>query len=133
AIAFHPISFYVQDTWKVSRRLTLDYGIRFEHLSAWYDENGTGLAIWDPSKYNNDPAQAANLTGLTWHKRDASIPLSGVPTRALFFSPRFGMAWDIFGEGKTVMRGGFGMYRYHDEQNVQSAALGITQGAYTFC
>ncbi len=132
ALAYHPISFYAQDSWKVNRRLTLDYGIRFDHLSPWYDENGTGLAIWNPALYNpNAPATA--LTGLDWHARDHNVPLSGVPARALFYSPRFGMAWDIFGTGKTVLRGGWGMYRYHDEQNVQAAALSITQGAYTFC
>jgi hypothetical protein len=132
ALAYHPIQFYVQDSWKVTRRFTLDYGIRFDHLSAWYDENGTGLAVWNAAKYNAS-APATALTGLVWHAIDPSIPLSGVPTRPFFYSPRFGMAWDILGNGKTVIRGGWGMYRYHDEQNVQSAALGITQGSYTFC
>src|SRR5205814_9145508 len=91
-----------------------------------------GLAIWDPSQYNSS-APATALTGLTWHQRDAKVPLSGVPTRGLFYSPRFGLAWDLFGTGKTVLRGGFGLYRYHDEQNVQSNALSITQGSYDFC
>lgn len=132
ALAYHPISFYLQDSWKVNRRLSLDYGIRFDHLSAWYDENGTGLAVWNPALYSAS-APATALSGLDWHARDSAIPLSGVPTRTFFYSPRFGLAFDIFGTGKTVIRGGWGMYRYHDEQNVQSAALGITQGSYTYC
>ncbi|HLY15791.1 MAG TPA: hypothetical protein VKR61_01145, partial [Bryobacteraceae bacterium] len=132
ALAFHSVQFYVQDSWKVNRRLTLDFGLRFDHLGAWFDQKGTGLAVWVPSKY--DPsAPPASLTGIEWNKIDPSIPISGTPSRALFYDPRFGMAFDIFGTGKTVIRGGWGMYHFHDEQNVQSGALGITQGAYTYC
>ena len=72
------------------------------------------------------------LTGFEWNKIDSSIPLSGTPGRAFFYEPRFGMAYDIFGTGKTVLRGGWGQYRYHDEQNVQAPALQLAAGAYTY-
>ena len=39
----------------------------------------------------------------------------------------------IFGTGRTVIRGGWGQYRFHDEQNVQAGALGITQGQFGYC
>lgn len=129
---YHSVDFYAQDSWKLTRRLTLEYGMRFQHLGPWYDTGGTGFAVFDPSKYSNNPADVNKLTGVEWHKIDASVPTSGSPSRLLFFNPRFGFAWDIFGTGKTVMRGGFGVYRFHDEQNVVANALGITQGAYSY-
>jgi hypothetical protein len=130
---YHSVDFYAQDSWKVTRRLTLDYGMRFSHLGPWGDIGGNnGFAVWRPDLYSNDPADKSKITGVLWHSRDASVPLSGSPSRALFYNPRFGAAWDIFGTGKTVLRGGWGMYRFHDEQNVQSGALNITQGAYGY-
>jgi hypothetical protein len=131
-LAFHSVQFYVQDSWKVNRRLTLDYGLRFDHLGAWYDQSGNGLAVWDPALYNPNAAPT-DLTGITWHKINSAIPISGTPSRALFYDPRFGLAFDIFGTGKTVLRGGWGMYHFHDEQNVQAPALAITQGTYSTC
>jgi hypothetical protein len=125
------MDFYGQDSWKVTRRLTLDYGVRLQHLGPWNDLKGTGFAVWDQSKYSNSIAASA-LPGLEWHKIDPSIPTSGTPIRTVFFEPRFGFAWDIFGTGKTVLRGGYGMYRYHDEQNVQNGAYSITQGSYEY-
>jgi hypothetical protein len=52
--------------------------------------------------------------GFTWHAKDSSIPMAGVPTRPLFYSPRFSLAYDLFGNGKTVLRGGWGSYHSHD-------------------
>jgi hypothetical protein len=124
--------FFAQDSWKVTRRLTLEYGIRVSHLGPWSDLTGYGFAVWNQSQYNNDPSVAMNMTGLSWHKINSSVPLSGAASRAFFYDPRLGLAWDIRGDAKTVLRGGYGMYHYHDEQNVQNAAYGITQGSWNY-
>lgn len=125
------VAFFAMDSWKMTRRFTLDYGLRFDHLGPWTEDNGTGAAVFMPSLYDPN-AQASGLTGFTWHKKDSNIPNSGTGTRAFFYNPRFGFAWDIFGTGKTVMRGGVGWYRYHDEQNVQASAFGTSAGAFTY-
>jgi hypothetical protein len=125
------IAFFGMDSWKVTRRLTLDYGLRFDHLGPWTEDNGIGAAVFVPSLYDPN-GLASDLTGFTWHKRDSSIPNSGTGSRAFFYNPRFGFAWDIFGSGKTVIRGGVGWYRYHDEQNVQASAFGTSAGSFTY-
>jgi hypothetical protein len=116
SIAFKDIAFYAQDSWKVTRNLTLEYGMRFHHLTPWKEQLGFGLVTWNEAAYSNDPAKLGDLTGLNWTKRNSSVPQSGYPTRALFYAPRFGAAWDVFGTGKTVLRGGWGKFYYHDPQ-----------------
>jgi hypothetical protein len=110
-IGWRSLQFYAQDSWKVRPSLTLEFGIRAAHLGAIYDREGTGLAVWDPEKYRNNP-----IPGVSWHALDNSIPLSGREVKTLFWMPRVGFAWDIFKEGKTVLRGGFGTYYYGDNQ-----------------
>ena len=116
SIAFKDIAFYAQDSFKVTRNLTLEYGMRFHHLTPWKEQLGFGLVTWNESEYSNDPAQLANLTGLNWTARDSSVPQGGYDTRALFYAPRFGIAWDVMGTGNTVVRGGWGKFYYHDPQ-----------------
>ncbi|HKD07299.1 MAG TPA: carboxypeptidase-like regulatory domain-containing protein [Bryobacteraceae bacterium] len=128
---YQPIEFYGQDSWKITKHLTIDYGVRMSHFGPWVDDRGNGLAIFDPSKYNPNAA-STDLTGVLWHSKDSSVPLSGAPSRALFFAPRAGFAWDVFGTGKTVLRGGYGLYHFHDEQNVQAGALNPSQGVYGY-
>jgi carboxypeptidase family protein len=130
---FNTVSFYAMDSWKISRRLTVDYGLRVDHLGPWVDESGKGAAVFVPGAYNpNAVGGGTSLTGFEWHSIDPSIPLSGAQGRFAFYNPRFGAAYDIFGTGKTVLRGGYGTYRYHDEQNVQAGALALSGGAYTY-
>jgi hypothetical protein len=104
-------SLYAQDQWKIARRLTVTYGVRADHIGQWYPTSGPGLAVWNPASYNNT-ASAGAWTGALWHGIDKSVPVSGFPSKPFFPLPRFGMAWDMFGHGKTVLRGGFGVYRY---------------------
>src|ERR1039457_1124709 len=111
-------SFYAQDDWKVSRRITVQYGLRFEHYAKPYS-NPFGLAVFNPAAYDSSILPADNTqTGISWHSLDHNIPISGAGSRFLFFSPRVGAAIDVFGTGKTIVRGGWGRYRFYD--SVQS-------------
>lgn len=118
---YYQYSFYVNDQWKVTRRLALTLGLRFEHMGNWFPDNHPGLAVWDASKYVNTSA-AKGWTGLTWNAIDSSVPKSGFPSKPFFIEPRFGGAYDLFGNGKTVIRGGAGLYRYQIAYNSVSAA-----------
>ena len=111
---------YATDEWKVNSKLTVTFGIRLSHLTPWTDRHGIGLAVWDPSQlqqnvlYSSFSGDPATWKGFKWHKKDSDVPMAGVPTRALFYAPRFSLAYDSYGDGKTVFRGGFGVYHSHD-------------------
>jgi uncharacterized membrane protein len=104
-------SLYAQDQWKIARKLTITYGVRLDHIGQWYPTSGLGLAVWNPAGYDNSSSAGA-WTGVLWHGMDKSVPMSGFPSKLFFPLPRVGMAWDALGHGKTVLRGGFGVYRY---------------------
>ena len=118
---------YIQDSWKVFKNLTVDYGIRIQHEGQWFDRYGLGYAVFKPSLYKPDPT--AILPGIVWNKIDSSVENPGFPTRPLFFAPRFGMAYDVFGGGKTVIRGGIGLFRYRGSQSGTGTAPAT--GSYT--
>ena len=60
-------------------------------------------------------------------RSNASVPVAGFPTRALFYQPRIGLAYDVHGSGKTVLRGGWGRFYYHSGQftNGLDASAGV--------
>jgi hypothetical protein len=126
--------FYGQDSWKLTRRLTLEYGLRVSHLGPWVDTTGYGFAAWYPNLLASNTGGTANgvlFPGVEWHKVNSATPLSGSGSTMFFYNPRAGFAYDIFGNGRTILRGGYGMYRFHDEQNVQNGAYGLTQGSFS--
>jgi hypothetical protein len=134
-IGFHQWSIYAQDSWKASRSLTINVGVRADHEGQWYGgvsdgalwfggagKNNIGFQVWDPNNYVNLPAgQAPGNTGLTWHAKNSSVPLSGFNSKGLEFSPRIGFAYDVFGTGRTVIRGGYATFQYQVTSQVGSA------------
>jgi hypothetical protein len=127
-ISYTTIEGFFQDSWKVNRRLTLELGVRITRFPPWSDNLGFGFSVFDYSKYNSS-CTPLQYCGFLWNKRDPSIPLGGFPTRAAYFQPRFGMAYDVFGNGKTVVRGGWGRYRYHSGQF--TTGLNVSAGMQT--
>jgi len=87
-----PIGLFAQDSWRVNRRLTINYGLR-------YDPDLTPL--FAPATSLN--AAAENALGV----------IEGVPRQYKDVAPRFGLAWDPWGDGKTVVRAGFGLFFDH--------------------
>jgi hypothetical protein len=125
-IAYSTYEGFVQDSWKVSKQLTLELGLRMTHFTPWQDRLGYGYSIFDYTKYKST-CQPTDYCGFVWNKRDPSVPIGGFPTRALFWQPRLGAAYDVFGSGKTVIRGGWGRFYYHSGQftNGLDVAAGV--------
>lgn len=121
--------FYGQDAWKVSKRLTVNFGLRLSHDLPWEDASGKyGASAWSRAWYDADLAKGVTaLPGLRWHANQPSVSLAGRSLNALFYAPRFGIAFDAFGDGKTFFRGGFGTYYYRDGLGA-SSGTGIAQG-----
>ncbi len=87
-IIWHQWSLWAQDSWKASRKLTLNIGLRADHMGQWYDKLA-GTQVWDPASYSNASNAPAN-TGLLWHELDPKIPNSGWESKLFFYNPRLG-------------------------------------------
>ncbi|SFS13731.1 TonB-dependent Receptor Plug Domain [Granulicella pectinivorans] len=123
---------YVLDNWKIKSNLTLNLGLRLEHLGRWQDASGTGLAVWEPSRYAADVAAKKVYPGVYWHAIDSSVPIGGSPVQSIFFEPRLGLAYDVHGNGSTVIRGGWAAYRWNDQYNDFAGPLTTALGVKTY-
>ncbi len=123
ALKFGRTEFYGQDTWKIRPNLQLDYGLRYYRYRQPIDKNNV-LATFLPELYN--PAKApvcANVTCslFTTASFDVTNGFAYAGKNSPFgrrvqlddkndWAPRIGFAWDPHNTGKTVIRGGYGIY-----------------------
>jgi len=136
---------FANDSMKV-KRLTLVAGARVEHLGPWFDRHGNGLATFSPSLYDsqcaNDDAVSTGppvlrncssiaLPGITWHSVNSAIANSVSSPPMIYFSPRVGASIDVLGKGRTVLRGGWGIYRNEEEFSPYALAGATAQGYKT--
>jgi hypothetical protein len=105
---------YAQDSWKITRRLTLNYGVRWEDFAPWTNKVGSQTAF-SPANYvaNKSTTQFSTLPAGMLLTGDPGMAPNGVYNKYAQFMPRVGFALDIFGDGKSVIRGGSGIF-YQD-------------------
>jgi hypothetical protein len=97
-------SYFVQDDWKVTRRLTLNLGLRYD-LQPPGHERHDGTSNFSPFVKNPD-------NGLMGRMTYAGVDYGStfLATRNTDFGPRIGFAYDLFGDGRTVIRGGYAIF-----------------------
>ena len=109
-------SFFFQDEFKVTRRLTLTLGLRYEPYLFWYDNHNRldTVVIGQQSTVRPDAPPGIVFPG------DQGIPRTLSPRDMNNFAPRFGFAWDPRGNGKTSVRGSYGVF--YESINADSQA-----------
>lgn len=97
---------YVQDTFKVTPRLTLNLGLRYE-LPFPYTEIHNRQSLWVPGAQSQVmPSAPAGLL----YPGDPNVPEGLIPTEKKAFAPRVGVAWDPTGQGNWLVRAAYGMF-----------------------
>jgi hypothetical protein len=99
-------AFFVQDNFRASRKLNLNLGLRWEPFSPEGDELGRTECYIPGQRSQRFPNTPASYL----FAGDAGCPDGGSKSHWLLFAPRLGLAYDIAGNGKTTVRGGWGVF-----------------------
>lgn len=148
AFKFFGTELYAQDSWKVNRRLTLEFGLRWAYMGPTYTYGQFLQNYFDINSY--DPAQAVRINTQSGVLNNSILPNSGNPFNGMIqegnpliqkgysrhrfdnWGPRFGFAYDPLGDGKTVIRGGGGIFYERIRQNANNFdGLGNVPLSYT--
>jgi hypothetical protein len=124
---------FIQDSWKVKKNFTLEYGIRF---SKWTnnEEQGALGAVFLPETYNRNAgtfldSAKTQVNGVAYASK-GQVPKSLVPDRGIFWMPRINFAWDVRGNGGTVVRGGGGLFYNRPMGNAEYDVIRIPPNGY---
>lgn len=98
--------FFIQDDWRVLPRLTLNLGLRYEGRVPWFHENDW----WQTFRPGQQSQVIPNAPEGIVFPGDNGIPRGTVAMDKNDFAPRFGFAWDLFGDGRTSVRGSYGIF-----------------------
>jgi hypothetical protein len=114
----HSTSFFIQEDFKATRRLNLNVGLRYDYQSAPIEQNDGNISF----DFNRNPL--SGLPGRTIYAgQDYGRSMWNIDTKD--FGPRFGFAYDLFGNSTTVLRGGYSIF-YSNIFNIDN--FGQTQG-----
>jgi Tfp pilus assembly protein FimT len=125
---YNQAEFYAQDTWQISPRLTLDYGVRFVYIPPQYDAKNQ-IALFSPSAYkagsavqidpngNIIPNTGDRLNGMAY-TGNGTLPKGGWNSVGIMPEARFGLSFDPYGDHKGVIRGGFGTSHDREQGNL---------------
>ena len=103
----YEMGYFVQDDWKIAPHLTLNVGVRYDLYNF-------------PEEVNNQQSNFNIATGALDVAGKNGNSRSLVNTPKTNFAPRIGFAWDVFGDSKTALRGGYGMYYFLDRGGVSN-------------
>ncbi|MCU1315665.1 MAG: TonB-dependent receptor, plug, partial [Candidatus Acidoferrum typicum] len=121
---------YVQDNYHVSRRLTLNLGLRYEPALPWSDNgnrwaqvNLVAMAADQVSRVYPNAPPGIFFSGQNGIPGDPGMPKNALNSNLKGFAPRMGFAYDLFGDGRTSLRGGAGIF-------YDSRAMGMLSNRY---